>query len=150
MEAVIGELPGLRDARSTTNIPTSRSPRWPPPRSPKNLLEHGLSRGELIDVNVPAVSPEETEAGLRGSASASTRTGCCDVSTRAGSLLLDRRSAAVGLAVPGTDSTRSSTARGHAEYLDLTGRSLLKRLRTWDWEIVPAGVPAGPDPATER
>ena len=72
------------------------------------------------------------------------------MSTRAGSLLLDRRSAAVGLAVPGTDFHAVVNRRIAVTpiHLDLTGRSLLKRLRTWDWEIVPAGVPAGPDPAT--
>ena len=50
-----------RSGRSTTSIPTSR---WRPSRRTavaRNILEHGLSRGELINVNVPAVTPEECE-----------------------------------------------------------------------------------------
>jgi 5'-nucleotidase len=104
----------------------------------RNLLEHGLSRGELINVNVPAVAIEEC--------------GGIEI-TRLGKRVyqdelverLDPRGIPYfwiggpppsGLAVPGTDfhavvHRRVSITPIH---LDLTGRRLLKRLRTWGWD----------------
>jgi len=119
----------------------------------RNILEHGLSRGELINVNVPAVTPEES--------------GGVEV-TRLGKRVyqdqLIRRTDPRGIpyfwiggpppsgpAGAGTDfhavvNRRVSITPIH---LDLTGRRLLRRLRTWDWGMPvvatdPAARPSGP------
>ncbi|HXG40082.1 MAG TPA: 5'/3'-nucleotidase SurE, partial [Candidatus Limnocylindrales bacterium] len=105
----------------------------------RNILEHGLSRGELINVNVPAVPPEECEG--------------FEV-TRLGKRVyqdelvqrIDPRGIPYywiggpppsGLAVPGTDFHAIVNRRIAVTpiHLDLTGRRLLKRLRTWNWEL---------------
>ena len=106
----------------------------------RNILEHGLSRGELINVNVPAVTIEECDghrghpagpAGLPGRARRAAR-------PARHALLLDRRPASVR---PGRSraptSTRSINRRIAVTpiHLDLTGRSLLRRLKTWTWTL---------------
>jgi 5'-nucleotidase len=109
----------------------------------RNILEHGLSRGELINVNVPAVTAEE-----------------CDgfEVTRLGKRVyqdqlverLDPRGIPYfwiggpppsGLAVPGTDFHAVVNRRIAVTpiHLDLTGRRLLRRLRTWSW-IAPGAI----------
>ena len=112
----------------------------------RNILEHGLSRGELVNVNVPGVSPEEchgfevTRLGRR---------------VYQDQLIerLDPRGIPYfwiggpppsGLAVEGTDfhavvNRRISITPIH---LDLTGRRLLRRLKTWSWELDPTAVAA--------
>ena len=94
----------------------------------RNILEHGLSAGELINVNVPAVTPDECD-GVRGHPPGQAR-----LPGRAGRaerparhpLLLDRRPAAVRVSpsraptstpssTGGSPSRRSiSTSRGGA------------------------------------
>ncbi len=125
----------------------------------RNILEFGLSSGELVNVNVPAVAPEECD-GIEV--------------TRLGKRIyqdqliqrLDPRGIPYywiggpppsGLAVPGTDFHAIVNRRIAVTpiHLDLTGRRLLRRLRTWPWAVpdgapsVPAGpeasVPAGPE-----
>ena len=105
----------------------------------RNILEHGLRRGELLSVNVPAVTLEECEGvevtrvgrriyqdqlvqRLDPGASRTTGSG-------------GRRRPAIS--VPGTDfdavvNRRISVTPIH---LDLTGRRLLRQLRTWDWSL---------------
>ena len=137
-----------RSRRSTTSIPTSR---WPPSRRrrvARNILEHGLSRGELLNVNVPAVSARGVR-GVRGHPPGQAR--LPGPAPRAGRparhpLLLDRWAAAVrprrarhGLP-RGRPSPRS---RSRPIHLDLTGRSLLKRLRTWSWPLDEAAATDG-------
>ncbi len=109
----------------------------------RNVLEHGLAEGELINVNVPAISVEEF--------------GGFEV-TRLGKRIyqdelvarLDPRGIPYywiggpppsGLSEPGTDfhavvSRRIAVTPIH---LDLTGRKLLRRLKTWSWELEAAG-----------
>jgi 5'/3'-nucleotidase len=113
----------------------------------RNILEHGLSRGELVNVNVPAVSPEECE-GIEV--------------TRLGRRVyqdqlierLDPRGIPYfwiggpppsGLAVKGTDFHAVVNRRIAITpiHLDLTGRRLLKRLRTWEWQLDADGTPEG-------
>jgi len=105
----------------------------------RNILEHGLSRGELINVNVPAV-PLGEDAPFEV--------------TRLGKRVyqdqlierLDPRGIPYfwiggpppsGLAVTGTDF--HAVVNRHIAvtpiHLDLTGRRLLKRLRTWTWDL---------------
>jgi 5'-nucleotidase len=105
----------------------------------RNVLEHGLSPGELLNVNVPAVEPDKFDG--------------VEV-TRLGKRVyqdqlierVDPRGIAYfwiggpppsGLAVPGTDFHAVINRRVAVTpiHLDLTGRRLLKRLRTWDWTI---------------
>jgi 5'-nucleotidase len=112
----------------------------------RNILEHGLARGELINVNVPAVRPEDCE-GIEV--------------TRLGRRIyqdelvqrLDPRGIPYywiggpppsGLAVPGTDFHAVVNRRIAVTpiHLDLTGRRLLRRLKTWDWSLdLPAEGP---------
>lgn len=113
----------------------------------RNILEHGLARGELINVNVPAVRPEECE-GIEV--------------TRLGRRIyqdeliqrLDPRGIPYywiggpppsGLAVPGTDFHAVVNRRIAVTpiHLDLTGRRLLRRLKTWDWTLELPDTDAG-------
>jgi 5'-nucleotidase len=103
----------------------------------RNILEHGLSRGELVNVNVPAATVEE-----------------CDgfEVTRLGRRVyqdqlverLDPRGIPYfwiggpppsGLAIEGTDFHAVINRRVAITpiHLDLTGRRLLRRLNTWAW-----------------
>lgn len=120
----------------------------------RNILEHGLSRGELVNVNVPAVSPDECE-GFE--------------ITRLGRRVyqdqlierLDPRGIPYfwiggpppsGLSVEGTDFHAVVHRRIAITpiHLDLTGRRLLRRLRTWSWDLRAAEKAAAATPhATE-
>ena len=103
----------------------------------RNILEHGLSRGELVNVNVPATTVEECE-GIE--------------ITRLGRRVyqdqlverLDPRGIPYfwiggpppsGLAIEGTDFHAVINRRIAITpiHLDLTGRRLLRRLSTWAW-----------------
>jgi 5'-nucleotidase len=114
----------------------------------RNILEHGLKRGELINVNVPAVSPEEAE-GFEV-----TRLGrrvyqdqlIQRVDPRGIPYFWIGGPPPSGLAVEGTDFHAVVNRRIAITpiHLDLTGRRLLKQLRTWRWEL---GEPAEHDEA---
>lgn len=105
----------------------------------RNILEHGLKRGELISVNVPAVSIEDCE-GVEV-----TRVGrrvYQDELIRR----LDPRGLPYywiggpppsGISVPGTDFNAVVNRRVSVTpiHLDLTGRRLLRQLPTWDWSL---------------
>jgi 5'-nucleotidase len=111
----------------------------------RNILEHGLSRGELVNINVPAATIEECEG--------------FEV-TRLGRRVyqdqlverLDPRGIPYfwiggpppsGLAIEGTDFHAVINRRIAITpiHLDLTGRRLLRRLSTWAWPA-PAEVAA--------
>jgi 5'-nucleotidase len=105
----------------------------------RNILEHGLQAGELINVNVPAVPLEEFD-GVEV-----TRLGKRVYQDQ----LIERQDPRgipyfwiggpppSGLAVEGTDFHAVVNRRIAVTpiHLDLTGRRLLKRLRTWDWAL---------------
>ena len=110
----------------------------------RNILEHGLKRGELLSVNVPGVPIEECE-GIE-----ITRVGRRIYSDE----LVERRDPRgipyywiggpppSGISIPGTDfhavvNRRISVTPIH---LDLTGRRLLRQLQGWDWAL--EGAPA--------
>ena len=112
----------------------------------RNVLEHGLSPGELLNVNVPAVTPEEF-AGIE--------------LTRMGKRVyqdqlierIDPRGTPYywfggpppsGLAEPGTDFHAVLNGRVAVTpiQLDLTAQRLLTRLAGWDWTF-PAGPVSG-------
>jgi len=113
----------------------------------RNILEHGLSRGELVNVNVPAVSRDECE-GIEV-----TRLGrrvyqdelVQRVDPRGIPYYWIGGPPPSGLAVPGTDFHAVVNRRIAITpiHLDLTGRRLLRRLRTWSWELVNPGGDAG-------
>lgn len=105
----------------------------------RNILEHGLEEGELVNVNVPAVTPAECE-GIEV--------------TRLGKRIyqdelvrrLDPRGVPYywyggpppsGVAGGGTDFHAVANRRIAVTpiHLDLTGRRLLRRLREWNWEL---------------
>jgi 5'-nucleotidase len=105
----------------------------------RNILEHGLAPGELINVNVPAIPMEEFD-GFEV-----TRLGKRVYQDQ----LVERRDPRgipyfwiggpppSGLAIEGTDFHAIVNKRVAITpiHLDLTGRRLLRRLRTWRWEL---------------
>jgi 5'-nucleotidase len=117
----------------------------------RNILEYGLSRGELINVNVPAVTPEEfqgfevTRLGKRVYQDQLIQR----VDPRGIPYFWIGGPPPSGLAVPGTDFHAVVNRRIAVTpiHLDLTGRRLLRRLKTWRWELEPA-VAAGSEAAT--
>ena len=112
----------------------------------RNILEHGLRRGELLSINVPAASIAECEG--------------FEV-TRVGRRIyqdelverLDPRGVPYywigglppsGISLPGTDFNAVVNRRISVTpiHLDLTGRRLLRQLKTWDWTFEgAAGTP---------
>jgi 5'-nucleotidase len=120
-----------------------------------NVLEHGLGAGELININVPAITAEECQG--------------VEV-TRMGKRIyqdeliarLDPRGIPYywiggpppsGLAEPGTDFAAVVNRRIAITpiQLDLTARRLLGRLNSWSWELPPVpapDVPAAAEPTT--
>ena len=105
----------------------------------RNILEHGLRHGELINVNVPAVSPDEC-GGIEV-----TRLGkrvyqdelIGRVDPRGMPYYWIGGPPPSGIALPGTDfdaivNRRISVTPVH---LDLTGRRLLRELPSWDWSL---------------
>jgi 5'/3'-nucleotidase len=105
----------------------------------RNILEHGLSPGELINVNVPAVDPGECE-GFEV-----TRLGkrvyqdqlIQRVDPRGIPYFWIGGPPPSGLSVPGTDFHAVVNRRIAVTpiHLDLTGRRLLRRLKTWSWTL---------------
>jgi 5'-nucleotidase len=126
----------------------------------RNILEHGLSRGELINVNVPAVPPEEcdgfevTRLGKRVYQDQLIER----VDPRGIPYFWIGGPPPSGLAVPGTDFHAVVHRRIAVTpiHLDLTGRRLLKRLRTWTFDLAApdaraaAGAPAAQPPEPDE
>ncbi len=153
MEAVINNCPAFAISQEYYEHPDFALAGMAATTVARNILIHGLSRGELINVNVPAVAPEAC-GGIEV-----TRLGRRIYSDE----LIERSDPRgipycwiggpppSGLAVPGTDfhavvNRRISVTPIH---LDLTGRRLLKRLKTWTFDLhePPGGIPAA-DAAT--
>ena len=145
MEAVINNCPAFAISQEYYAHPDFSLAARAATAVARNILEHGLSAGELINVNVPAVPLDEFDG--------------VEV-TRLGKRVyqdqlierLDPRGIPYfwiggpppsGLAVEGTDFHAVVNRRIAVTpiHLDLTGRRLLRRLRTWDWTL--------PDPVTE-
>ncbi len=141
MEAVINTCPAFAISQEYYEHPDFALAAMAASTVARNILEHGLSPGELVNVNVPAVTLEECEG--------------FEV-TRLGKRVyqdqlverLDPRGIPYfwiggpppsGLAVEGTDFHAVVNRRIAVTpiHLDLTGRRLLKRLRTWSWSLEP-------------
>src|SRR3954464_2394787 len=116
----------------------------------RNILEHGLSPGELINVNVPAVEPGEsggfevTRLGKRVYQDSLIQR----VDPRGIPYFWIGGPPPSGLSVPGTDFHAVVNRRIAVTpiHLDLTGRRLLRRLKTWTWEL-DKGAQRKPDAA---
>ena len=139
MEAVINNCPAFAISQEYLEHPDFTLAGRAAAAVARNILEHGLSAGELINVNVPAL-PVGDDAGFEV--------------TRLGKRVYQDELVArkdprgipyywiggpppSGVAVPGTDF--HAVVNRHIAvtpiHLDLTGRRLLKRLRTWDWSL---------------
>jgi 5'-nucleotidase len=105
----------------------------------RNILEHGLKRGELLSVNVPGVPIEECE-GIE-----ITRVGrriyqdelIARVDPRGIPYYWIGGPAPSGISIPGTDFNAVVNRRVSVTpiHLDLTGRRLLRQLQAWDWRL---------------
>ena len=151
MEAVINGCPAFAISQEYYEHPDFALAAMAATVVARNILEHGLSEGELVNVNVPAVPLAE----------------CTGIEvTRLGKRIyqdelikrFDPRGLPYywiggpppsGVAVEGTDFHAVVNRRIAITpiHLDLTGRSLLKRLRTWTWSLPgDREAPAAPDP----
>jgi 5'-nucleotidase len=153
MEAVINGCPAFAISQEYYEHPDFSLATTAATIVARNILEHGLSRGELVNVNVPATTIENC-AGFEV-----TRLGRRVYQDQ---LLerLDPRGIPYfwiggpppsGQAIEGTDfhavvNRRVSITPIH---LDLTGRRLLRRLKTWSWPE-PRTVGAAPSPSANE
>jgi 5'-nucleotidase len=144
MEAVINGCPAFAISQEYYEHPDFTLATLAAHRTAVNILEHGLGAGELININVPAIRPDE----------------CAGVEvTRMGKRIysdelierLDPRGVPYywiggpppsGLAEEGTDFHAVVNGRIAVTpiQLDLTARRLLGRLSSWSWEL-----PAAPE-----
>jgi 5'-nucleotidase len=139
MEAVINNCPAFAISQEYEEHPDFTLAAVAAARVARNILEHGLNRGELINVNVPAVRPEECE-GLEV-----TRLGrriyqdelLRRVDPRGIPYYWIGGPPPSGLAVPGTDFHAVVNRRIAVTpiHLDFTGRRLLRHLHSWSWEL---------------
>jgi 5'-nucleotidase len=141
MEAVINGCPGFAISQEYYEHPDFTLAGRAAAAVARNVLEHGLSRGELVNVNVPAVRAEDCE-GFEV-----TRLGRRIYQDE----LVQRQDPRgipyywiggpppSGMAIPGTDFHAVVHRRIAVTpiHLDLTGRRLLRRLRTWNWDLGP-------------
>ena len=146
MEAVINGCPGFAVSQEYYEHPDFALAGLAARVVARNILEHGLSRGELVNVNVPAVTIEECE-GFEV-----TKLGRRVYQDQ----LVERNDPRgipyfwiggpppSGMAIPGTDFHAVVNRRIAVTpiHLDLTGRRLLRRLRTWNWDLA-ADPPSG-------
>ena len=140
MEAVINNCPAFAISQEYYEHPDFALAGRAATTVARNILEHGLSPGELVNVNVPAVDPRASrrlrgdpprQAGLPGPARSS------GTDPRGIPYFWIGGPPPSGLAVAGTDFHAVVNRRIAVTpiHLDLTGRRLLKRLRTWDWTL---------------
>lgn len=153
MEAVINNCPAFAISQEYYEHPDFRLAGIAATIVARNILTQGLSRGELINVNVPAVDPEACE-GIEV-----TRLGRRVYSDE----LVERMDPRgipyfwiggpppSGQAIPGTDYHAVINRRIAVTpiHLDLTGRRLLKSLKTWAWDLPPKGEAVARIPAAD-
>jgi 5'-nucleotidase len=154
MESVINNCPAFAISQEYYEHPDFSLAGYAARIVARNILTEGLSRGELLNVNVPAATLEDCD-GIEV-----TRLGRRVYSDQ----LVERRDPRgipyfwiggpppSGLAVPGTDFHAVVNRRIAVTpiHLDLTGRRLLRRLKTWDWHLPEPGeapdIPAADAP----
>ncbi len=155
MEAVINNCPAFAISQEYYEHPDFTLAGYAAAIVARNILSEGLSRGELVNVNVPAATLETCE-GIEV-----TRLGRRIYSDQLVERL-DPRGIPYfwiggpppsGLAVPGTDYHAVVNRRIAVTpiHLDLTGRRLLRRLKEWSWTLPdePGGPPAPSIPAAD-
>jgi 5'-nucleotidase len=149
MEAVINNCPAFAISQEYYEHPDFALAARAATTVARNILEHGLSPGELVNVNVPAVPLDEfdgvevTRLGKRVYQDELIQR----VDPRGIPYFWIGGPPPSGLSVEGTDFHAIVNRRIAVTpiHLDLTGRRLLKRLRTWDWtlpEVAPPPAPA--------
>lgn len=146
MEAVINGCPAFAISQEYYEHPDFTLAALAATQVARNILEHGLSPGELINVNVPAVPPEEcggfeiTRLGKRVYQDELLRR----VDPRGIPYYWIGGPPPSGLAVPGTDFHAVVHRRIAVTpiHLDLTGRRLLRRMKTWTWAVDGAEPPS--------
>ena len=139
MEAVLSGCPAFAISQESSGEPDFDLARQVAALVARNILEHGLGAGELLNVKVPSVSIDEV-AGIE-----LTRMGKRVYQDQ---LLerLDPRGTPyywfggpppTGLAEPGTDFHAVVNGRVAITpiQLDLTARRLLERIRGWQWQL---------------
>ncbi|CAN5779200.1 hypothetical protein BH24CHL8_BH24CHL8_04330 [soil metagenome] len=145
MESVINECPAFAISQEYYEHPDFLLASRMAHLTATNILEHGLAPGELLNINVPAVTPDECQ-GIEV--------------TRMGKRIyqdelierLDPRGIPYywiggpppsGVAEEGTDFAAVVNKRIAITpiHLDLTARRLLSRLQTWRWELPPEVAP---------
>lgn len=139
MEAVINDCPAFAISQEYYEHPDFSLAARAARTVARNILEQGLSPGELINVNVPAVPLEHfdgvevTRLGKRVYQDELIER----VDPRGIPYFWIGGPPPSGLAVKGTDFHAVINRRIAVTpiHLDLTGRSLLKRLRAWDWTL---------------
>jgi 5'/3'-nucleotidase len=149
MEAVINGCPAFAMSQEYYEHPDFTLAAKAAVTVARNILEHGLSQGELINVNVPALPPEApadfevTRLGKRVYQDQLIQR----VDPRGIPYFWIGGPPPSGLSVPGTDFHAVVNGRIAVTpiHLDLTGRRLLRRLKTWSWTLDPG---AGPKPET--
>ncbi|HET9345164.1 MAG TPA: 5'/3'-nucleotidase SurE [Candidatus Limnocylindrales bacterium] len=161
MEAVINHCPAFAISQEYYEHPDFTLAAAAAATVARNILEHGLSRGELINVNVPALPPGEpaefevTRLGRRVYQDQLIER----VDPRGIPYFWIGGPPPSGLAVEGTDFYAVVNRRIAITpiHLDLTGRRLLRRLREWQWQLpadsstgVSAATPAEPAAANEE
>jgi 5'-nucleotidase len=142
MEAVISGCPAFAVSQEFIDEPDFRLAAAIAGVTARNILEHGLGPGELLNVNVPALSPEAC-AGVEV-----TRMGKRVYQDRLIERLDPRGTPYYwfggpppsGLAEPGTDFHAVVNHRVAITpiQLDFTAGRLLRRLEGWDWQMAPA------------
>jgi 5'-nucleotidase len=139
MEAVINGCPAFAISQEYYEHPDFELAGLAATIVARNILTEGLSRGELINVNVPAVAIDDV-GGFEV-----TRLGRRVYSDE----LVERRDPRgipyfwiggqppSGQAIPGTDFHAVVNRRIAITpiHLDLTGRRLLRRLKDWEWDL---------------
>lgn len=144
MEAVLADCPAFAISLEMSAEPDFTLASQVAELVARNILEHGLGTGELLNVNVPAGGPERCD-GIE-----LTRMGKRVYQDQ---LLerLDPRGTPyywfggpppTGLAEPGTDFSAVQDGRVAITpiQLDLTARRLLKRLHGWSWRLPAASA----------
>jgi len=152
MEAVINNCPAFAISQEYYEHPDFALAAIAAATVARNILEHGLKPGELVNVNVPAVQPEECEGyevtrlGRRIYQDELLRR----VDPRGIPYYWIGGPPPSGLAVPGTDFNAVVNRRIAITpiHLDLTGRRLMRQLHGWTWELEPVEQPVAPAPTT--
>jgi 5'-nucleotidase len=145
MEAVLSDCPAFAISQEFVDEPDFTLAGLVAAMAARNILEQGLDPGELLNINVPAVSPEAS-AGV-----AVTRMGkrvyqdhlVERIDPRGVPYYWFGGPPPSGLAEPGTDfeALVNRYVTVTPIQLDLTAQRLLQRLEGWTWELAAGAAP---------